>query len=846
MRLTRRSFIQASAATGGALLAGCAASKPATNAMDKSAAKPKGENPGKWMASVCQGCTTWCPIEIFVQNGRAVKVRGNQNSKLNNGYVCPRGHLVLQQTYDPDRIKTPMKRTNPKKGRGVDPKWVPISWDEATDTIAEKIMELRRNNETQKYMLMRGRYSDHNQILYSDFTKMIGSPNNISHSAICAEVEKFGRYYTQGYWGYGDYDLEKMNYLIVWSCDPLSSNRQVPNAIDKIHGVIERGKLVTIDPRMSNTAAKGQEWLPIKPQADSALAVAMAHVILTKGLWYKEFVGDFKDGKNLFVAGKTVAEDAFAEKHSHGLVKWWNIELKDRTPQWAAGITGIDAATITRVASEFAAAAPNCAVWYGPNMQPRGSYAALSMHALNGLTGSTDNEGGYLTPQGAPSSSYPKIDDFQDDQAKKAAKNKKIDQRGTLKFPALNKKSGGGVVTNNAANGILQEDPYDIKVAIGYYNNFNFSGTEGQRWDRAMTKVPFFAHIVTMPSEMSQFADIVLPAAIHHSEQWAIVRSGYNLHGCISIQQPVIKPLFDVKAAETEVVWMISEKLAAKGFANPLNWLKSFKDPETGAEPKNGAEFGLYATKLRSQKAWDPKQNADYKGDRPTGWSDFVAKGTVNSPRKAYRSMWEKGFPTETKKFEFYSETLKKVLVEHAEKNKVTIDQAIEAANNTARGETVFVPHYEPIVRHGDRNAYPFDLIDMKSRFNREGRSANNTWYYTFKTCDPGEVLGTDVVQMNPADARRLGISEGDMVKVTSTIGSLVVQARLWEGVQPGTVAKCFGQGHWAYGRVATKDYSQFKPRGANFNEIMPDDYDRMSGSTARNGGFTGVKVEKV
>ncbi|MFN2359378.1 MAG: hypothetical protein ABR534_16750, partial [Desulfotignum sp.] len=113
-----------------AMLAGCAASKPVTSAMDmdKTAAKAKGQEPGKWLASVCQGCTTWCPIEIFVQNGRAVKVRGNQNSKLNNGYVCARGHMLLQQTYDPDRIKTPMKRTNPKKGRGVDPQWVPISW----------------------------------------------------------------------------------------------------------------------------------------------------------------------------------------------------------------------------------------------------------------------------------------------------------------------------------------------------------------------------------------------------------------------------------------------------------------------------------------------------------------------------------------------------------------------------------------------------------------------------------------------------------------------------------------------------------------------------------------------
>jgi anaerobic selenocysteine-containing dehydrogenase len=105
------------------------------------------------------GRTQWCAIEVFVQDGRAVRVRGNQNSKTNHGYVCPRGHLIPQQLYDPDCIKVPMKRANPVKGHGVDPKWVPISWDEALDTVAEKMFELRRGNETHKLVYLRGRYS---------------------------------------------------------------------------------------------------------------------------------------------------------------------------------------------------------------------------------------------------------------------------------------------------------------------------------------------------------------------------------------------------------------------------------------------------------------------------------------------------------------------------------------------------------------------------------------------------------------------------------------------------------------------------------------------------------------
>ena len=121
MKLTRREFIKASAATGGILITGVSLAQPATSAMTVRDAKAAGLAKGDWVASTCQGCTQWCAIQIFVEDGRAVRVRGNPLSKTNHGYVCPRGHLIPQQVYDPDRIKVPMKRTNPQKGRGVDP-----------------------------------------------------------------------------------------------------------------------------------------------------------------------------------------------------------------------------------------------------------------------------------------------------------------------------------------------------------------------------------------------------------------------------------------------------------------------------------------------------------------------------------------------------------------------------------------------------------------------------------------------------------------------------------------------------------------------------------------------------
>jgi anaerobic selenocysteine-containing dehydrogenase len=163
-----------------------------------------------------------------------------------------------------------------------------------------------------------------------------------------------------------------------------------------------------------------------------------------------------------------------------------------------------------------------------------------------------------------------------------------------------------------------------------------------------------------------------------------------------------------------------------------------------------------------------------------------------------------------------------------------------------ARGEVAFIPHYESPKRHGSVEDFPLAFIDYKSRLNREGRSANLPWYQEFKKVDPGDVAWSDVLKMNPLDGAKYGLKTGDTVKITSPAGSIITELKLWEGVRPGTVTKCFGQGHWAYGLTAAKDYAKATPRGGNNNEILVDDYDRLSGATARNGGFTGVRIEKV
>lgn len=850
MKLSRRGFLKVSAVASitAFLFTGCKKEPEVLETIKPGEIRPLAK--GEWKPSGCLGCTSWCAKQVYMVDGRAIKIKANDESKIHGGNDCPRAHLAIQEVYDPTRIKQPMRRTNPKKGINEDPGFVPISWNKAMDILANKIMELRKNNETHKFMLFRGRYTNITDLFYSSMPKIIGSPNNISHSSICAEAEKFGPYYTQGYWNYRDYDVQNTKYMICWGVDPLCSNRQVSHYLNVFGDLLKKGvKIVTVDPKYSNTAAKSHTWMPIIPGQDGALATAMAHVILAEGLWSREFVGDFKVGKNAFIPGKVINEDSFEEVHTYGVVKWWNLELKDRSPEWAAPICGVDADTIKRVAIEFAKAAPYALVFMGggSNMQVRGAYNSMAVHALNGLVGSVDHEGGALQGRSPKLNTFPAPDDFMDEIAKTNSKMKKMDQRGTKQFPALKDgKSGGGVVTNRVADAILAEDPYLPKVAIGYFCNFNYSCTETERWNNAMPKLDFFAHCVTHYSEMSHFADLLLPSTHHMFEQMTSAAQKSNAYTHLWVTKRLIEPVYDVKNPETEVLWMLAEKLAKKGFTNLLDYCKSIIDPETGKAPTNGLEFELYAYKLFTQPIWDPAKYAELEnhGDKFNSWDEFVKKGVWNSAPYKFKGIWSK-MKTETEKFEFYSETLKKALAGHAEKHNTDIDDILNTCKYTAKEELAFIPHYEEPYMEGKKEEYPFAFVDSKSRLAREGRSANCTWFQEFKDSDPGDIKWGDCIKMNPQDAASLGLKDGDEVKVTSPTGKIVTILKTWEGLRPGTVQKNYGQGHWAMGYVAAKNFDGRVARGANNNDIIPADYERLSGSTAYYGSFR-VRVEKA
>ncbi|MCK7508448.1 MAG: hypothetical protein MZV70_33275 [Desulfobacterales bacterium] len=306
--------------------------------------------------------------------------------------------------------------------------------------------------------------------------------------------------------------------------------------------------------------------------------------------------------------------------------------------------------------------------------------------------------------------------------------------------------------------------------------------------------------------------------------------------------QPVIKPMWESKIDETEIPWLIAEKLAQRGFDNMLRYFKTIKDPETGKEPANEKEFALYCVKSTTQNLWDP---AKYQGgDKFNGWEEFRKAGVWNSAPYPY--------PQALERHEDQDQEVR-VLQRNPEGRAGGARQ--EAQHHGGRH-----PGGQRLPGAGRTGVRPPLRGAVDSR-RREGNTPSCSWTTSrastvkggrptapgtrsSRTWTPAMRPGT----MSPRSTRwmptKLGLKNGDKIRITSPTGKLECTAKLWEGVRPGTVAKCYGQGHWVYGRVAAKVFGK-EPRGGNNNEVLPAVYDRLSGATVRHAA-TRVKIEKI
>jgi len=824
IEISRRRFLQASGVAGAAAATGLGLEQVSGN----STAQARGaaaQSKTVVTKNVCGQCPARCGIDVYTTDGRVHAIYGSLESPISNGKLCPKGHLGAYLLYDPDRFKGPMKRTNPRKGRNEDPGFAPISWDEALNAVAARLQALRDKGESHRFAIMEGRgWGASDAGLHGTFGKLYGSPNvPIGHSATCADASKKAKLLLDGNYNYNAYDYAHTNYMLIFGASFLEAYRPYNNNL-QVWGHIRtkspKTKVTAVDVHWNTTISAADRALLVKPGTDGALALAIAHVILTEGLWDRNFVGDFKDGVNKFKVGTATLDPGdFNERWTKGLIEWWNVELKDRTPKWAAGITTIPERDIVTVARELASTKPAMALFErGPTAHSNGVYNGMAIHSLNALIGAMYAEGGLMSQMGVPYGKLPaNSEDFMDDYAKSDDRKRqpRVDLVKQRWLMASNQSQA--VAANHVAG-----KPYKLDTILFYMTAPIYSAPEARKWEEALQSM-FVIDTSPFPGEIAMFADLVLPdhtylerlqdAPIYPFQGWPMT----------TLRVPAVKPLHDTKVYGDILIEI------GKRIKGPMGeYYRALDSTENILKHlAKGFENNPGSNGVNSFESWKEK-GCWYK--KPYLWRQvrgefFEWDGSSYSKWMKPEEVKAKLLKTASGKFE-----LKSSYVQDNEKYAAYINQTLGVPV-----ERVGFPQWVEPKYYGGGDLH---FISPKLPLQAEGRAGNLP--HAAAIAQP--VVGgkrTAYLEIHPEAARKRGIRDGDRVRIKSEAGSIEAIARHFEGVRPDVVVLPNIHGHWAQGRWARNRL----PTGSA-SEIIMNRSEPISGLAAHYA--TKVTVERV
>jgi len=241
--------------------------------------------------TTCQACHCECGVLVHVKDGIVTKVEGDPEHPMNRGFICIKGQAQPQLLYHPDRLKYPLKRAG-ERGGG---KWERISWNEALDSIAEKLTMVKEKYGSESIASIHGTGPRAALAASSLFPFVLGSPNHISVDLhICFAPSLVAEFCTVGNsitMEQGP-DYRNANCIIVWGGNPLASHPPRGNEIVEAKRK-RKAKLIVIDPRQTPLASQADLWLPVRPGTDALLALGMMRLIIEEELYDKEFVDEW-------------------------------------------------------------------------------------------------------------------------------------------------------------------------------------------------------------------------------------------------------------------------------------------------------------------------------------------------------------------------------------------------------------------------------------------------------------------------------------------------------------------------------------------------------------------------
>jgi len=746
--------------------------------------------------TICFNCEAACGLLAYVdkESGRVKKLEGNPFHPGSRGRNCAKGPATINQVNDPERVLYPLKRVG-KRGEG---KWERTTWDEVLDTFAAKIRAAIVEGRRDEVMYHVGRPG------HDGYMERVlgawGVDGHNSHTNVCSSSARFGYHIWCGM-DRPSPDHANARFILLISSHLETGHYFNPQAQRIIEGKMKGAKLAVMDPRLSNTASMADYWLPTWPGSETAVLLAMARILLAEGLYDCEFVRRWVNWQE-YLAAEHASEPQTFNHFIEVLIDLY----AQYTPAFAAQESGLSEEVIVDIARQIGRAGTAFAAhtWRAATAGNLGGWqVSRALWFLSVLTGSIGTAGG--TAPNAWNKFVPAP----------FLKPSPSEVWNELLFPPE-------YPLANYEMSILL--PYFLregrgKLAAYFTRVYNpvWTNPDGTSWIEMLTneqQVELHAALTPVWSETAWYADYVLPMGVA-SERHDLMSQETHAGRWIGFRQPVlrvykerhgepVKFTYEANPGEVweedefwiELSWRIDpdgslgirryfespyrpgEKLgileyyrwifensvpglpeAAKGEQlSPLDYMQKYGAFEIPQE--KSPVFRLHERELKATEFEQAQVNEQNGIVRRNG-----ATIGVMIDGKACE-----GFPTPSRKLEFYSATLKEWGWPEYSVPGVTTSHVHPSNIDHARGEYLLIPTFRlPTLIHT--------------------RSGNAKWLYEISNANP--------VWIHPVDAQRIGVQTGDLVRVTTEIGYYVNRAWVTEGIRPGIVACSHHLGRW-------------------------------------------------
>ena len=543
--------------------------------------------------SLCAICSpgVHCGVDCYVKDGKIIRVEGTPEHPLNHGHLCTKGSALRNAVYREDRIKTPLRRVG-ERGEG---KFEPISWDEAYQTIAQKLNEVKERYGPNSVAFLSG-YCKWYRPIFHRFAHVFGSVNFGTDDSTCSAAMVIANKVTAGT-GAGP-DMAHANTFLGWNYDGYYSNHLSVLGVQKLK---ERGgKVIIIDIRQTPASKNLADiFLQINPGTDGALALGMAKLIIDNG-W---------------------ADMDYVEKYTYGFEQY--KALADQYPlDKVAQITGLKPEDIYEATKLYATNGPACTNFSASALvhHINGFNSHRAIFCLTALTGNFDRAGGNV-PNPATYLHKPAGFKMREHEFRSNRYPGGAERIGAERFPLWNAQFDE-IQGMDLLRQLEEDKPYPVRAIFALGMNAKMYPQTDDLLRAMKDKLDFFVDTDVYMTLTAKYADIVLPActSVERSELKAY-EGGYLVY-----TKPVIPPLYESRSdvdilCDLARVMNLDDEYLQKGYEASLDWMME--------------GCGLTVADLK-------------KSDLPV---KVPAAKWPAEPGKCLRD----GFKTSTGKFEFYS-----------------------------------------------------------------------------------------------------------------------------------------------------------------------------------------------